>query len=95
MSIINEQIELSEVILHGNRMAETAKIGYLADEIPSSAKSRLTLHSERKEFTGITSGYHLDHQYPDNRPVFDGQNIVTSETGIETINNSKTAGVLG
>ena len=42
------------------------------------------------------SGYYEDYQYPDNRGGrIDGQGIVQSESGLEKINNSKTAGQLG
>ena len=80
MTIVNEQIELSNKVRHDQE--------YSHEFITSST----TL--ERMRVKNV-SGYHGDYQYPDNRPVIDGQNIVTSETGLETMNNSKTAGVLG
>ena len=80
MTIVNEQIELSNKVRHDQE--------YSHEFITSST----TL--ERMHIKNV-SGYHGDYQYPDNRPIIDGQNTITSETGIETINNSKTAGVLG
>lgn len=80
MPIVSEQIELSNKIRHDQE--------YSHEFITSST----TL--ERMHVKNV-SGYHGDYQYPDNRPIIDGQNTVTSETGLETINNSKTAGVLG
>ena len=80
MAIVNEQMELSNKVRHGQE--------YSHEFITSST----TL--ERMRVKNV-SGYHGDYQYPDNRPIIDGQNTITSETGIETINNSKTAGVLG
>ena len=95
MSIRDEQTQLSEALLHGKQMADTVKAAALESGFGWFVQSRLIMHLERKEFTGIASGYHLDHQYPDNRQVFDGQNMVTNEGGLETINNSETAGQLG
>ena len=80
MAIVSEQIELSNKIRHDQE--------YSHEFITSST----TL--ERMHVKNV-SGYHGDYQYPDNRPIIDGQNMVTSETGLETINNSKTAGILG
>ena len=80
MPIVNEQIELSNKVRHDQE--------YSHEFITSST----TL--ERMRVKNV-SGYHGDYQYPDNRPIIDGQNTVTSETGLETINNSKTASVLG
>ena len=80
MTIVNEQIELSNKVRHDQE--------YSHEFITSST----TL--ERMRVKNV-SGYHGDYQYPDNRPIIDGQNTVTSETGLETINNSKTASVLG
>ena len=80
MAIVNEQMELSNKVRHDQE--------YSHEFITSST----TL--ERMHIKNV-SGNHGDYQYPDNRPIIDGQNTITSETGIETINNSKTAGVLG
>ena len=80
MTFVNEQIELSNKVRHDQE--------YSHEFITSST----TL--ERMRVKNV-SGYHGDYQYPDNRPIIDGQNTVTSETGLETINNSKTASVLG
>ena len=95
MSIGNEQVKLSEALLHGKQMADTVKDAAIESGFGWFVQRRLVMKLERKEFTGIASGYHLDHQYPDNRQVFDGQNMVTNEGGLETINNSETAGQLG
>ena len=95
MSIGNEQVKLSEALLHGKQMADTVKDAAIESGFGWFVQSRLVMKLERKEFTGIASGYHLDHQYPDNRQVFDGQNMGTNEGGLETINNSETAGQLG
>ena len=92
MSIIDEQIKLSDTILHAKQIKSDVQNEAMSLGL---GNSRLTLHLERLEFTGIASGYHVDHQYPDNRQVFDGQNMVTNEGGLETINNSETAGQLG
>ena len=80
MPIVSEQIELSNKIRHDQE--------YSHEFITSST----TL--ERMRVKNV-SGYHGDYQYPDNRPIIDWQNTLTSETRLETINNSKTAGVLG
>ena len=80
MTIVNEQIELSNKVRHDQEYSH----GFIT--------SSTTL--ERMRVKNV-SGYHGDYQYPDNRPIIDGQNTVTSETGLETINNSKTASVLG
>ena len=80
MSIINEQIEISNKVRHDQEYS---------DQFISNSSTLKRMHVKN------VSGYHGDYQYPDNRPVIDGQNIVTSETGLETMNNSKTAGVLG
>ena len=80
MPIVSEQIELSNKVRHNQEYSDQ----FLAT---SATLERMHVND--------VSGYHGDYQYPDNRPIIDGQNTITSETGIETINNSKTAGVLG
>jgi len=80
MAIVDQQIALSNKVRHDQE--------YSHEFITSNS----TL--ERMRVKDV-SGYHGDYQYPDNRPIIDGQNMVTSETGLETINNSKTAGQLG
>jgi len=83
MAIVDQQIKMSEAMISDLKF-EASSIGL--------GESRL-INFPRTE--GQKSGYYNDHQYPDNRPIIDGQNMVTSETGLETINNSKTAGILG
>ena len=80
MAIINEQIEISNKARHDQGYSD----GFKND---SSILRRMYI----KE----TSGYYGDYQYPYNSQVFDGDNVVASENGLEIINNSKTAAVLG
>ena len=83
MSILNEQIKLSEAMI---------------SDIKIDAKELGLGETKLVNFPRLeaqNSGFDVNHQYPDNRQVFDGQNMVTSESGLETINNSKTAGQLG
>ena len=80
-SIIEDQIKMSQALLSGVKVdAERAGlgIGLLGP-----------YHDE-----GETSGYYLDHQYPNNSQTFNGPNLVTGELGFERINDSKTAGLI-
>ena len=83
MAIVEQQIKMSEAVVSDLKI-EALELGL--------GESRL-VNFPRVE--AQKSGYYGDHQYPDNRKVFDGQNMVTSESGLEAINNSKTAGILG
>tara|TARA_Y100000310_G_scaffold318048_1_gene371662 strand:+ start:46 stop:297 length:252 start_codon:yes stop_codon:yes gene_type:complete len=83
MAIIEQQIKMSEVMISDLKL-EASNLGL--------GESRLINFPRVEE---QKSGYYGDHQYPDNRKVFDGQNMIASESGLETINNSKTAGILG
>ena len=80
MSIINQQIVISNKVRHNQ--------GYLDGFKNDSSVLRRMYIKE-------VSGYYGDYQYPDNRKVFDGDNVVASESELEIINDSKNAGVLG
>tara|TARA_R110002060_G_scaffold77154_1_gene88292 strand:- start:148 stop:534 length:387 start_codon:yes stop_codon:yes gene_type:complete len=78
-SIIEDQIKMSEAILSGVKVdAERAGLGEGILKAPRTEAE--------------TSGYYGDYQYPNNSQTFNGPNTTTSESGIERINDSKTAG---
>ena len=83
MAIINEQLKMSEVFVADGKF-EAQELG-----LGESVLINFPRVEEGR------SGYYFDYQYPDNSQVFDGDNVVARENGLEIINNSKTAAVLG
>tara|TARA_R110002060_G_C2117837_1_gene98532 strand:+ start:440 stop:736 length:297 start_codon:yes stop_codon:yes gene_type:complete len=98
MSILAQQINMSKAMVNGRTIAD--------QQGPAWVMSNLTTSQLRDSETDsdLVSGYFgggdLEsggrvHRYPDNRPILEGSDVVSSSIGIERIRDSRTAAQLG
>ena len=95
MSILSDQLVMSERVLRQEQLDDVIldQDSFNRSEEASSARQA---NSQRRFKTGSLglNGFYEGHKYPDNRVTFDGRGTVTSENGMESINNSEFAGFI-
>ena len=94
MSILDQQIKMSEAMTSGRTIEGQAGANWVSKNVTTSQ-----LRSSDREsdlVSGFFPGGDRDpYMYPDNRSVIMGDGIVSSAGGTENIKDSRTAAQLG
>ena len=98
MSILDQQINMSKAMVNGRTVIGQAGATWAMNNLTTSQLRDSETDSDL--VSGYFGGGDLEsggrvHRYPDNRPLLEGSDVVSSSRGIESIKDSRTAAQLG
>ena len=98
MSILQQQIMMSKAAANGRSVVGQAGEDWVTKNLATSQLRSSERNSDL--VSGYFGGGDLEsggrvHRYPDNRPILEGSDVVSSSRGIESIKDSRTAAQLG
>jgi len=98
MSILDQQINMSKAMVNGRTITGQHGDDWVTNNL--TASQLRDSETESDLVSGYFGGGDLEsggrvHRYPDNRPILEGSDVVSSSIGIESIKDSRTAAQLG
>ena len=96
MSILSEQIKMSQAMISGRTIEGQAGANWVSKNVTTSQLRSSDTESDLVSgFFPGGEGVRDPYMYPDNRSVIRGDGIVSSVGGVEGIKDSRTAAQLG